>query len=67
MTDQEQVLKFARAFFEACSSEGTYFGMEEIYKEAEAIVQSHCAHEWRRRRDGRMCHKCGIVQFGVLP
>ena len=24
-----------------------------------------CQHEWSRRRDGRQCHKCGAVEFGV--
>ena len=28
---------------------------------------SACEHEWSRRRDGRRCHKCEKVEFGVSP
>lgn len=50
------------------------FRAQQQYKGAGATMmdaalvlytQETCSHAWSRRRDGRRCHKCEKIEFGV--
>lgn len=50
-----------------CSCNGTYCRLlgRNLEPARQQTVRDLCKHEWSRRRDGRACHKCGEIEFGV--